>query len=350
MRRYVTFFMIIGSVMVISNFFVFHQIADAWSLNGLVEKTVSTVVDEIANSGKTTESSASKQSKDQTETTIESTSGSSDNGSSDNKKNRYTKEWYFENLKKQNYDLAKKGLVKIAYFSIKDESGYGEKGLNKFLIDIFINSYGLNNSKSYNRYQLFSITDLVKDIDRYYYAKFSGNDASSTNRLYDALENSLKRAKSTYWEKWPSELKKSAILFIDDHDKVSEKMYRKVFELRNSYWAKKKAEENERIRLAKQAKQEEMARMEKQRQDQIEQIERELEKEKYLRSQHIKLIREGKRKIKTLDDASIFYHAKNGRTIVTHPPLKWVYPGFSKQNGYTLQLQSREIFRARMGN
>jgi hypothetical protein len=28
----------------------------------------------------------------------------------------------------------------------------------------------------------------------------------------------------------------------------------------------------------------------------------------------------------------------------------WVYPGFSKQNGYTLQLQSREIFRARMGN
>jgi len=27
----------------------------------------------------------------------------------------------------------------------------------------------------------------------------------------------------------------------------------------------------------------------------------------------------------------------------------WVYPGFSKQNGYKLQLQSREIFRARMG-
>jgi len=26
-----------------------------------------------------------------------------------------------------------------------------------------------------------------------------------------------------------------------------------------------------------------------------------------------------------------------------------VYPGFSKQNGYKLQLQSREIFRARMG-
>jgi len=42
-----------------------------------------------------------------------------------------------------------------------------------------------------------------------------------------------------------------------------------------------------------------------------------------------------------------FYSVKKFRKVVAL--LIRVYPGFSKQNGYKLQLQSREIFRARMG-
>jgi hypothetical protein len=98
-------------------------------------------------------------------------------------------------------------------------------------------------------------------------------------------------------------------------------MYKKVATTRNGYLANQEAIRQEKIRRDRQERQERQEKKERYFQQQKAQAELEEKKQKELRKQHIKSIREGKKQVKSLDDATIFYSAKDGKSIVTNPPL-----------------------------
>jgi hypothetical protein len=231
----------------------------------------------------------------------------------------YTKNWYFNELKKNKDEIVKYAVLSnndiyqpdrnfTRNFMVYKDGNEYQIGYTKATWLLLNNFYGVKKDKCIRTMtSLEIIRDVSQAIESYYFAKYLRSEKGITplsgetvdlNKSYNDLVQAYSKCKE-HISKCATSNPDQVFVFLDDYNKVSEDLYKDVMKTSKTIITKEQNMKDE-------AKRQKAAANKKK-------IE---EKKEYIAG-----IKSGKLPIKTLKDAKIYYDATDGSSIVKHPPL-----------------------------